>query len=153
MLKVDNNCECWCGSNRKFGECCGKIINDKISFLNSIKAVSDYVKEEDYDNVLKVEIANYVDYMIKVKSHTEPMVLQDSNRAKFLVEIDIKALSERFDSILSIIHFGNMDYDFEKLLSKAKSLFFNSAWHERTAYYLVLWLSFYKNNKERVLNT
>jgi len=148
IIKIDSKNECWCASNKNFGDCCGKIIKE-ISFQKKVNLVHDYIEKEKYKNALDIQVANYVEYMIKIKSHTESLFLKAHDTSKFLVEIDIKALSECFDTLLSIIYYGNLTYDFEKLLEKSKNLFFNSTWHERIEFYLILWLSLYVNDKER----
>lgn len=151
MIKIDDKSCCWCISGKPYDECCGKIIKS-IPFEKRIAVIKKHIDNQEFDKALDIAIANLIDYLVKVKSHTEPIAFNNSSFSNILITIDINALSELIDYILSIINLANIDYKFDKLLAKAKNLFFNSSWHMKIDYYNIVWFAFYKDNINQAVN-
>lgn len=142
--RIGRNEECLCGSGVKFKHCC----IDYVGECHDIKRTVTEIEKGDFNLALKYCRADLTDYLINVKSHTEPLlVLKPSFGHKFL-NVDIKAMSEILDRLMFIINTGKFDVDFIGLLDRLRNFFYNPKWHDRITYYKAAWIYFFENNEE-----
>lgn len=147
MYHIADECDCWCASKVKYKDCCGKIhILIKETDEKSLR--DGYIAEQKYVELLKFEVAEFVQYLLLVKSHTEPLMLASPEKANALICIDVKALSEQLNTILHTCKIYDLEYDFPKLINRSKDLFFCAKWHKKVEFFLLVWFSFYKNDLE-----
>lgn len=150
MFKIDDESTCWCASGKQYKYCCG-ILHQLIKETGLEPLREACIKEENYMELLKVDVAEFVQYLIWVKSHTEPLMLKSPKYAKSLIEIDVKALSELLDRILATCKNYDLEYDFLRLINRSKEFFFCSKWHKKVEFYLLIWISFYKNDLDKAI--
>lgn len=101
--------------------------------------IRENVAKENYFEAFKYCRAQITQYMIYVKSHTEPFMYSRNPVIEKLIEIDIKALSEILNRMIGIIFKGSLKINFENILKKSKNLFFNAKWHKKVDYHYIAW--------------
>jgi Vesicle coat complex COPII, subunit SEC24/subunit SFB2/subunit SFB3 len=147
MYHIADECDCWCSSKKKYKDCCGKI-HKLLKDTDEKSLRTEYIAKQKYIEILELEVAKFIQYLVLVKSHTEPLMLDSPQKAKTLIDIDINALSELLNNILRSCKMYELEFDFPKLINRSKDLFFCAKWHKKVEYFLLIWFGLYKKNTE-----
>lgn len=124
--------KCLCGSGRMYSICCKPF---------SGLGIEGYKKEIDSKNFIKayyIAVAMLSDYLEKVRKHTNRALKENPVLGKYLLQIDVNALSELSDRIFQCIPDGNDDNWGERFAS-IKGLVDAEDWKKECEYYQLLY--------------
>jgi tetratricopeptide (TPR) repeat protein len=130
------NAQCLCGSGLKFKRCC--LGENDVACGKKIDLARDSMLKRDYKSALKYVRHGITNYTILHKTNTEPYILSKNKGVIWLLDIDIKALSELVDSLLDCYR-GLNDYDsFECDLERLRRNISEHRWQRKITYFKVL---------------
>src|SRR5947208_8577257 len=91
------NGHCLCGSGLKFKLCCADHLHGNA---DHILRMQSFLKEGKFKKALYASRAHVTQYTIWHKNHTESAIRRGMPQAKWLLEIDIRALAADVDNLM-----------------------------------------------------
>lgn len=130
------NSQCLCGSGLKFKRCC--LGDNDVSCVKMIGIARDLMHNKDYRNALKYVRRGITNYTILHKINTEPYIGSSNEGVVWLLDTDIKALSELTESLLDCYR-GLKDYQsFSCDLERLRGNISDVSWQRKVTYFQVI---------------
>lgn len=130
------NAQCLCGSGRKFKRCCyGKHLGYGSSQQERAR---ELLKTGNYKEAIVFARQSITIYTILHKTNTAPYIPSNNEGVEWLLDVDIKALSELVSTLLDCYR-GLEDY--EEFINAAERLRGNindARWSRKITYYQVV---------------
>lgn len=134
--KPNLNTPCLCGSGMKFKRCCQGDNDAHCEIM--IKSARDMMLKNDFKGALKLVRLGITNYSILHKTNTAPYIPSQNESIAWLLEIDIKALSELVESLLDCYR-GLHDYNsFECDLERLRNNISDIRWQKKITYFQIL---------------
>lgn len=134
--KPNLNAPCLCGSGVKFKQCC--LGNNDVHCGLMIDSARELLLKNDFKGALKLVRLGITNYSILHKTNTEPYVFSDNETILWLLNIDIKALSELVEYLLDCYR-GLHDYSsFECDLERLRNNISDARWQRKITYFQIL---------------
>lgn len=130
------NSQCLCGSGLKFKRCC--FGENDIACGKMIDAAKDLIKKKDYLTALKYVRHGITDYTILHKTNTAPYIATKNEGVTWLLDIDIKALSELTEYLLDCYRGLNDYQSFECDLERLRRNISDVRWQRKITYFQVI---------------
>lgn len=130
------NSQCLCGSGLKFKRCC--LGDNDVSCGKMIESARDLMIRNDYRTALKYVRHGITNYTILHKTNTAPYIASKNEGVMWLLDIDIKALSELTESLLNCYRglndYQSLEYDLERLRGNISDV----RWQRKITYFQVI---------------
>lgn len=134
--KPNLNAPCLCGSGLKFKRCC--LGNNDVHCGIMIDSARELIINKDFKGALKLVRLGITNYSILHKTNTAPYIYSDNESIIWLLNIDIKALSELVESLLDCYR-GLHDYSsFECDLERLRNNISDARWQKKITYFQIL---------------
>lgn len=134
--KPNLNAPCLCGSGVKFKRCC--LGNNDVHCGIMIDSARELLLKNDFKGALKLVRLGITNYSILHKTNTAPYVFSENETILWLLNIDIKALSELVESLLDCYR-GLHDYSsFECDLERLRNNISDARWQKKITYFQIL---------------
>ncbi|HCL5250660.1 TPA: SEC-C domain-containing protein [Salmonella enterica] len=127
---------CLCGSGLKFKRCC--LGQNDVACGVMIDSARELMAKKDFKGALKYVRKGITNYSILHKTNTDPYIHNGNKAITWLLDIDIKALSELVNSLLDCyrgIHdYQSFNYDLERLRNNINDI----RWQRKITYFQIL---------------
>lgn len=130
------NSQCLCGSGLKFKRCC--CGENDVACGKMIDFARSLMIKKDYRTALKYVRLGITNYTILHKTNTAPYIPSKNESVIWLLDIDIKALSELTESLLDCYRglndYQSFEYDLERLRGNISDV----RWQRKITYFQVI---------------
>jgi len=130
------NSQCLCGSGLKFKRCC--FGDNDVACGKMIDSARDLMIRKDYRTALKYVRHGITNYTILHKTNTAPYITSKNEGVMWLLDIDIKALTELTESLLDCYRglndYQSFEYDLERLRGNISDV----RWQRKITYFQVI---------------
>lgn len=128
------NSMCLCGSGLKFKRCCA----DRLLGSNLGNDTRKFLAQQKYKDALNACRADITQYTIWYKSHTEPAMQRGMPKTGSFYEIDLRAMAELVDTLLTCYLKAGMNDEFPAALERLRRNINEDEWQRKIVYFHAL---------------
>lgn len=128
------NSMCLCGSGLRFKRCCATRLPSVTLGRASRRAFRDGKPDE----ALLAARADITQYTIWHKSHTEPVIKLGIKEIEPLLKVDLQALGELVDTLLTCHFLSNQTKEFSAVLERLRSNIKDERWQRKVTFFHAL---------------
>lgn len=130
------NSQCLCGSGLKFKRCCG--VDNGDDSKTPIRRAQQLIESEDYEAALTLVRLCITNYTILHKTNTEPFISSHNEGLLWLLDTDMKALSELIESLIDCYRglgdYESLSNDLERLRKNVS----HPRWQRKITYFQII---------------
>lgn len=141
MIRVDDNEQCPCYSNKLYISCCKPYIEKTEEDYRN--AIDNYKYIEAY----RISLALFTGYLINVKSHTIRLLAEDEAFGNWILQIDIKALKEYLDRIIWLARLKNISDNLDDRFMELSNLIEDNKWRNLFHFYALVYSNIFNKSK------
>jgi uncharacterized protein YchJ len=134
---------CLCGSGKKYMQCCLPYADLTMDNYYS------EINKSNYKAAYNVVNSQLTKYLINIKRHTIPLLNQNRDLGCQLLQIDIEAISEYIDTILSLIDKKGVSVNFKSKVNFIASIIKEQPWIERMNSFIVIYYFIIKGDNKK----